>query len=72
MTVRDVLEQTLRKRALRSNVEYVLELQGNIGHELDLTIELEALHAVATMDRNDKDKEGNSMRFLLVQKHSTT
>lgn len=72
MTIADVMEQTLRKRALRSNLEYVVELYGHIGHELDPKIEVSVLEGQQYGDEeDDEDIDGAPLEFLLVQKHST-
>lgn len=59
MTVGDVLEQTVSKRALRTAPDYILEIKDEPGVELQVGLKL-----------TDIDHDGQPLEFLLIRKHS--
>ena len=61
-TVGDILEQTLKRRMLRTGLEYTLERKKKPGHELNVAVKLSTLDPTA-------DHPG-VLEFLLIRKHS--
>ena len=61
MTVGDVLDQTISKRALSTSSEYVLEIKGKQGYELDVSTTLKAL---------DNIRISSPLEFMLFRTHS--
>ena len=60
MTVGDLLEQTISKRALSTSSEYVLEIKGRQGYEPALSTTLKALDNIRVSD---------PLEFLLFRTH---
>lgn len=63
MTVRDVLEHTLRKRCLRFGPEYVLEPKARPGEALEPCAKLVDLEGGGSM---------KALEFRLIRKHSAS